>query len=80
MKSALDKAEKSYEWLRIKASGQGFYNEVNRETAYRHVLDFCLQTRASLKRLFLQFPSIEREKTPISALLPTLEHTGIVSP
>lgn len=80
IKSALDKAEKSYEWLRIKASGHGFYNEENREIAYRYVLDFCMQTRASLKRLFLQFPSIEHEKTPISALLPTLEHTGIVSP
>ena len=60
MKSALDKADKSYEWLRIKASGHRFYNEENREIAYRHVLDFCTQTQASLKRLFLQFPSIER--------------------
>lgn len=60
MRSALDKVEKSYEWLRIKASGHDFYKEENREIAYRHLLDFCMQTQASLKRLFLQFPSIER--------------------
>ena len=40
MKSALDNAEKSYEWLQIKAGGHGFYNEENREIAYRRVLDF----------------------------------------
>ena len=56
----IDKAEKSYEWLRIKAGDNGFCNEENREIAYRHVLDFCQQTQVSLKRLFLQFPSIER--------------------
>lgn len=60
MRSALDKVEKSDEWLRIKASGHGFYNEENREIAYRLALNFRMQTQASLKRLFLQFPSIER--------------------
>ena len=40
MKSALDNADKSYEWLQIKAGGHGFYNEENREIAYRRVLDF----------------------------------------
>ncbi|MDC3124682.1 prolyl oligopeptidase family serine peptidase [Gammaproteobacteria bacterium] len=40
MKAAMDDAGKSYEWLEIKAGGHGFFDESNRELAYRRVLKF----------------------------------------
>jgi dipeptidyl aminopeptidase/acylaminoacyl peptidase len=40
MKTAMDDAGKSYDWLEIKAGGHGFFDESNRELVYRRVLKF----------------------------------------
>ena len=40
MKAALNKSGKTYEWLEIKGEGHGFFDEKNRELAYRRILTF----------------------------------------
>ena len=40
MKAALNRSGKTYEWLEIKGEGHGFFDEKNRELAYRRILAF----------------------------------------
>ena len=40
MKAALNRSGKAYEWLEIKGEGHGFFDEKNRELAYRRILTF----------------------------------------
>lgn len=47
LKDAFDKINKKYEWLELEDEGHGYYDETNRLTAYKKILDFLDQNIGS---------------------------------